>query len=170
MAFFIPSLRFIMKDRPTYPVILTENSTSYLDLIDNEDSLTNSNVLGLIKGGHKKFQAYDKDGHLWKVDKVSSNYKLNGLIKFLAYTVCNPEIKVTIRWAKISDYKLLDLKSDIIKQVDRDDDIITQFEEGEIIKGKIENCDSFDNIIKTLNKYVFIVNEDELWKEQESRK
>jgi len=54
--------------------------------------------------------------------------------------------------------------------VDRGDDIITQFEEGEIIKGQINNCDSFENIIKTLDKYVFKVNEEELWKEQESRK
>ena len=159
-----------MTDKPTYPIILTDNTTGYLDLIDNEDFLTNSNAFGLVKGVHKNFQAYDKDGRLWKIDKVDSNYKVNGLTKFLAYTVYNPKVKVTIGWTKIADYKLDDLKKDISKQVDRDDDIITQFEEGEIIKGKIENCDSFDNIINTLDKYVFTVNEEELWKEQESRK
>lgn len=159
-----------MTDRPTYPIILTDNTTGYLDLVENGDSLTNSNALGLIKGVHKNFQAYDKDGRLWKVDKVDSNYQVNGLTKFLAYTVYNPKVKVTIGWTKIADYKLDDLKKDINKQVDRDDDIITQFEEGETIKGQIENCDSFDNIIKTLGKYVFKVNEEELWKEQESRK
>ena len=159
-----------MTDRPTYPIILTDNTTGYLDLVDNADGLTNSNALGLIKGVHKNFQAYDKDGQLWKVDKVDSNFKLNGLTKFLAHTVYNPKIKVTIFWTKIADYKLDDLKKDIYKQVDRDDDIITQFEEGKIIKGKIENCDSFDSIIKTLDKYIFKVNEEGLWKEQESRK
>jgi hypothetical protein len=159
-----------MTDRPTYPIVLTDDSTGYLDLIDNDDRLTNSNALGLIKGVHKRFQAYDKGGQLWRVGKVDSNYKINGLTKFLAYTVYNPQIKVNIEWTKIADYKLDDLKKDINKQVDRDDDIITQFEEGEVIKEKIENCDSFDDIIKTLDKYVFKVNEDELWKEQESRK
>jgi hypothetical protein len=159
-----------MTDIPTYPIILTDNTTGYLDLIDNGDYLTNSNALGLIKQVQKNFQAYDKDGLLWKVDKVDSNYKVNGLTKFLAYTVYNPQIKVTIAWTKISDYTLDDLKRDINRQVDRDDDIITQFEEAEIIKGEIENCDSFDNIIKTLNKYVFKVNEEVLWKEQELRK
>ena len=69
---------------------------------------------------------------------------------------------MTINWTT--------LKNDINNQVDRDDNIITQFEEGEIIKQKVENCDSFDDIVKTLDKYVFKVNETELWKEQESRK
>ncbi|MBL7842903.1 MAG: hypothetical protein JNK44_03500 [Cyclobacteriaceae bacterium] len=159
-----------MTDRPTYPIILTDSTTGYLDLIDNGDYLTNSNVLGLIKQVQKNFQAYDKDGLLWKVDKVDSNYKVSGLTKFLAYTFYNPQIRVTITWTKVSNYTLDDLKQDINTQVDKDDDIITQFEEGEIIKREIENCDSFDNIIKTLNKYVFKVNEEELWKEQELRK
>ena len=154
----------------TYPIILTDNTTGYLDLVENGDRLKNSNALGLIKGVHKNFQAYDKDGRLWKIDKVNSSFKVNGLSKFLAYTVYNPKVKVTIEWTKVTDYKLDDLKKDISKQVDRDDDILTQFEEGEIIKEQVEKCDSFDNIIKTLEKYVFKVNEEELWKEQESRK
>ena len=101
---------------------------------------------------------------------MDSTYKVNGLTRFRAYTAYNPKIKVTIDWTKITEYKLEDLKKDINKQVDRDDDIITQFEEGGIIKQKIEKCDSFDSILETLKKYVFKVNEEELWKEQELRK
>ena len=160
---------FIMTDRPTYPIILTDDTTGYLDLVDNGDSLNNSNALGLIKGVHKNFQAYDKDGLLWRIEKVDSNYRVNGLTKFLAYTVYNPKINVVLTWKRIGDYKLDVLKNDISKQTDRDDDIITQFEEGEVIKEKVKKCDSFDDIVRTLNKYVFKVDEEELWKEQESR-
>jgi hypothetical protein len=159
-----------MTDKPTYPIILTDNSTTYLDLIDNGDSLTKATALGLIKGVHKNFQAYDRDGQLWKVNKVDSNYKINGLTKFLAYTVYNPQVDVTIGWTRISHYILDDLKKDLNKRVDRDDDIITQFEEEDIIKTKIESCESFDSIVKILDKYVFKVNEEELSQEQESRK
>ena len=62
------------------------------------------------------------------------------------------------------------LKKDIFQQTDRDDDFLTQFEEGKVIKEKVKECESFDDIIRTLNKYVFKVNEEELGKEQESRK
>ena len=44
-----------MTDRPTYPIILTDNTTGYLDLIDNGDYLANSNALGLIKQVQKNF-------------------------------------------------------------------------------------------------------------------
>ncbi len=159
-----------MTNRPTFPIILVDNKSDYLDLVDNGDILTNFNVLGLIKGSYKNVKAYDKDGHLWKIDKVDSNYKLNGITKFLAYSVYNPKIKVAISWMKIVDYKLDELKSDISMQVDRDDDIITQFVNGEFIKHKIEKCDSFGDIVKTLDKYVFKVNEEEIWKEKESPK
>jgi hypothetical protein len=148
---------FRMTDKPIYPIILTDNSTGYLDLVDNEDRLTTSNALGLIKGSYKKFQAYDKDGQMWKVDKVGSNYKINGLTKFLAYTIYNPQIKVSIIWTKIGNYQLSDLKEDIVKQLNRDDDIITQFNSAKLLREKIENCISFDSIVKTLYKYVFNV-------------
>jgi hypothetical protein len=147
-----------MTDRPLYPMILTDNTTGYLDLIEDNDYLINSNALGLIKQVQKNIQAYDKNGILWKVDKANSNYRINSLTRFLAYTVYNPKIKVIITWAKVGHYDLEDLKRCVNRQVDRDDDILTQFENGEIIKGKIENCESFDDIIKALNKYIFNVN------------
>jgi hypothetical protein len=161
-----------MNNKPNYPIILTEDITWTLDLIETDDrhSLTNTTALGLIKDIYKKYKVYDKDGLLWIIDKVDSNYKLNGLKKFLARTIYNPFVKVTLTWKKIGEYNLDELKKDICNQVDKDDDIITQWEEGDFIKHKIKNCNSFDDIVATLNKYVFKVDEEKLWKEQESRR
>lgn len=147
-----------MTNRPTYPIILTDPS-GYLDLIDNEDGLTDSNVLGLIKEVQKNFQAYDKDGFLWRVSEIDSNYRINALTKLLAYTVYNPIIKVSLAWTRIGVYKLDELKTDICNQTDKDDDVITQFEDGEVIKDNLKTCDSFDDIVRILNKYVFKVDE-----------
>lgn len=147
-----------MTNRPTYPIILTDPG-GYLDLIDNEDGLTDSNVLGLIKEVQKNFQAYDKDGFLWRVSEIDSNYRINALTKLLAYTVYNPIIKVSLTWTKIGGYKLDELKKDICNQTDRDDDVITQFSDGEVIKEKVKECDSFDDLIRILNKYIFKVDE-----------
>jgi hypothetical protein len=156
-----------MTNGPTYPIILTDNSTGYLDLLDDSETLTNSNVLGLIKGVHKNFVAYDQDGFLWQVAKVNSKHKLNGLTRFLAYTVYNPQIKVSLTWRKIGDYKIDDLKQEIKSHLDKDDDILTQFVEEDIIKDRISKCDTFDKIVDTLNKYIFKVKEDKLRKEKE---
>lgn len=128
-------------------------------MIDNEDGLTDSNVLGLIKEVQKNFQAYDKDGFLWRVSEIDSNYRINALTKLLAYTVYNPIIKVSLTWTKIGGYKLDELKKDICNQTDRDDDVITQFSDGEVIKEKVKECKSFDDLIRILSKYIFKVDE-----------
>lgn len=158
-----------MTNTPSYPLIVIDNS-GYLDLIDNEDPLTSSNALVLIRNFHKKLQAYYGHGNIWKVENVESKYKINNLTKFLAYTFYNPSIKVTLTWKKERSYQINELKNAINKLVDQDDDILTQFEEGDIIKKAVDNSNSFQGIIDTLNKYVFNVDEQELWKEQETRK
>ncbi|MBZ0245516.1 MAG: hypothetical protein K8H85_06200 [Cyclobacteriaceae bacterium] len=150
-----------MTSGPVYPIILIDNSSGYLDIIYDGEDLTNSNVLGLVKGVHKNFIAYDKDGLLWIVDKVDSHYKITGLTKILAHTVYNPQIKVTLNWTKRGEYTLKNLKKDINKQVDSDDDIITQFNEADFIKRKIEKCDSFSEIVEELNNFVFKESENE---------
>jgi hypothetical protein len=145
-----------MTSRPTFPLIVIDDS-GYLDLIENEEHLTNTNALGLIKGFYKNFRGYDRNGSTWKVRTIESRYKITGLTKFLAYTVYNPSIKVTLTWAIGREYKIDDLKKGINKQVDKDDDTLTQFEEADVIKNEISNCNSFDDIIVTLNKYIFKV-------------
>ena len=162
----------IMNDKPDYPIILTDDTTGNLELVENSDHyiLTTTTVLGLFKASHKRFKAYDKDGYVWKIDNVESNYKINRLSKFLAYTIYNPQLKISLRWTKIREYQIDELKTDIYNQVDKDDDIITQWEEADFIKQRIETCKSFDAIVETLNRYVFKVDEEQLWKEQESRR
>jgi hypothetical protein len=65
--------------------------------------------LALIKGIHKNFHAYDKEGLVWIVSKVDSNYNVNVLTKLLAYTIY-PQIKVALTWKKTGEYKLDNLK------------------------------------------------------------
>ncbi len=154
-----------MAERPSYPFILIDDSTGYLDLVDNGEQLLISNALGFIKRVHYNFQGYDKNGFIWKISDVDSKYQVNGLTKILAYTFYNPQIEVAITWTKVNFYKLDELKISICQQVDRDDDILTQYVDKGTIKQQISNCKSFDEIISSLNKYVFKVDEDELWKD-----
>ncbi|MGB0521688.1 MAG: hypothetical protein ACPGJS_01950 [Flammeovirgaceae bacterium] len=158
-----------MSNKPQIPIILIDESTGFLDLVESHDMLSSSSVLGFIKETHKRFRAYDKNGICWGIGEVKSDYKINRLTKLLAYTFYNPEITITLTWTELHEYTLADLKKKINQQIKRDDDVITQFEEGEIIIQKINNCNSFDAIVTALEKYVFKVDEEQLWKEQEAR-
>jgi hypothetical protein len=158
-----------MTDSPTFPLILCDSS-GYLDLIDNEKDLAQTNVLGFMKGAFLGFTAYDMSGIMWTVGELKTSYHINGLTKFLAHTIYNPSIKVTFQWKKGNAYKLDDLKRKISKQIDKDDDVLTQYEEGNFIKQEIHKSPSFLGVVAILYKYVFKVNEQELQQEQESRK
>jgi hypothetical protein len=158
-----------MTDIPTFPLILCDSS-GYLDLIDNEKGLAQTNVLGFLKGAFLGFTAYDSTGLTWTVDELNTTYRINWLTKVLAYTIYNPIIKVTFQWRKGKAYKLDDLKRKVSKQVDKDDDVLTQYEAGKFIKQEIHKSESFSEIVAVLSKYVFKVNEQELLQEQESRK
>lgn len=143
-----------MSDKPTFPLIITDNS-GYLNTPESETDLTTCKVFALIKGFYQKLEAYDENGYLWKVDNVLSKYPINRLTKFLAYSFYNPLIEVTLFWSKRKVYQLNYLKKLINEQVNKDDDILTQFADSDIIKNAIENCQSYNKVFQTLNKYVF---------------
>jgi hypothetical protein len=158
-----------MTDTPTFPLVLCDNS-GYLDLLDNGNGLAQTNVLGFLKGAFLGFTTYDSNGMTWTVNELKTTYRINGLTRFLAYTVYNPIINVTFQWRKGKAYKFDDLKHKISRQIDKDDDVLTQYEDGEFIKQEIHKSKSFSELVAVLNKYVFKVNEEELLKEQEKRK
>ena len=87
------------------------------------------------------------------------------MTRILARTVYNPMLEARVIWTKESAYQLGDLKNVLKHCVDKDDDIITQYEEAFVIKSAIDKSDSFAALVAILNKYVFAVNEEELWKE-----
>lgn len=86
----------------------------------------------------------------------------------MAHTFYNPVIEVEPEWTKQGGYQLQELKAGINQCVDKDDDIITQFVDADTFKTVVSKATSFNDLYNALNKYVFEVNEDELWKEQEN--
>ena len=154
-----------MKESPTYPLILCDKS-GYLDLIDHDDNLAHTNVLGFLKGAYLGFTAYDNHGNTWTVKQLKTTYRINGLTRLLAYTIYNPIIKVTFQWKKGRGYQFDRLKQKIVKQIDKDDDVLTQYEDGEVIKQEIQKCESFSELIFILNKFIFQINEQELLQNQ----
>ena len=141
-------------------MLIVIDNNGYLDLTDAPlTELKQCSAFNLFRGFYLQVRYYDENGIIWKASKISSEYPNNIWTRFLAYTIYNPTIKVDVNWSKES-YKLEALKNDIKFQIDKDDDILTQFVEGEIIKQAIDNCVSFEEIIHILNKYIFKVDEE----------
>jgi hypothetical protein len=155
--------------QPAFPLICI-SSDSGIDLIPSELSFSKVSTLALTDRTYfDQVFLFDRDGKKWTYRQVSENFKNNWLTKTLAKTFYNPTLEVKVIWTFKETYALNELKDDLKDCVNKDDDIITQFVEADVIKSTIDDAKTFDDILDVLNKYVFAVNEAELWKQQEKR-
>ncbi len=136
-----------------------------VDVIPSKSYLTRSTVLGVLKG-MDGIVTYDAQGQKWKCEITSEKAKNTFATRLLANTFYNPEVAVRYKWEKIGQYQLSELRDSLNVCIDEDDDLLTQFVEGEYLKEAINNCSTFEDVYQTLNKYVFDANEEEIWDEQ----
>jgi hypothetical protein len=148
---------------PPLPLIaITANS---LELVDKDYPLNQATALGLIKEAINSTKYFDKDGKIWNSQISSRNFKSTLLTRLLANTFYNPRVKVDRTWIQTGDYALERLKDHIRFCIDQDDDIITQFVEADNLKGKLDECGSFQDIIDMLYKYVYSPDEEKIYEE-----
>jgi len=150
---------------PKFPIISFYNNG--VDIIPDESYLTKATVLGLLKGKNGSF-AFDKCGNKWSYELTSVKVKDNFVTRLLAKTLYNPLVDVQPLWSKVDKYELQELKTILTDYIDKDDDILTQFISPEKLKQIILNSTLFDDIYNALKKFVFEVDEEQMWKQEES--
>jgi hypothetical protein len=144
--------------KPKFPIISIYNDA--VDLIPDETFLEKAKVLGILKGNLDSI-VFDSNEKKWtyklNADKVTDNF----MTRFLANTFYNPTVNVIPEWKMIGVYEIDEIKKELIKCIEKDDDILTQFIGSEEIKNYINKVNSFDAIYNVLHKYVFEYNEEE---------
>jgi len=138
--------------RPTFPLICLDDNQ--IDLATK--GMTKAVASALVgKSVFANAVHFDKNGDKWTFTLASDKFKSTFISRFLAKNLLyNPLVEVNQTWQNLGKYSLEELKNQINKIIDKDDDIITQFEEGNIIKVDINNCASFDDLVKALKKYI----------------
>lgn len=148
--------------QPTFPLIVISNDNS-LDLVPEEkyfSKVATSALIDPIAFQHNFL--FDNSGNKWAYKQVSDKFKNTLLTRILAKTFYNPLLDAKVVWTKVGTYRLDELKEKLNNCVDKDNDIITQFEEADVIKSAISNASTFADVLKVLHKYVFNVNEDQI--------
>jgi hypothetical protein len=147
---------------PIFPVILIIDGIS-LKISNGEKEMSKVRFLDLEEPPDDQL-AYDSQGMMW-----AFYHEAPPLKNRFWNMVRNPLVEARIEWTPVITFDLNHLKSKINFCLDKDHDILTEHEEADFLKLKILDCNSFSEILTVLNKYVFEVNEAELWREQESR-
>jgi hypothetical protein len=154
-------------DKPVFPLINIYDSY-HVDLLTSDANLFKSTAAEFLDMNAESL-VYDAAGNAWRYRLVAKSFKNTLLRRLLAYTVYNPEYETHPVWIKIGQYELDDLKDALKNCVDRDDDVITQYEDADIIKREIDISFTFPDMLDVLNKYVFDVRLDEIAKERKAR-
>ncbi len=148
--------------KPKFPLICIDLEL-FVDLIYTEDSLSTTTVNALMSNNQQEeLIAYDHGMNKWSYVQTSNNVKNNFFNRLLAKTIYNPTVAVNVSWTHLGEYRLEELKKDLSEALEADDDILTQYADGETIKKELNQSKSFDEIVALLKKYVFEVNEQEL--------
>ncbi len=151
---------------PTFPLIIAADG--YSVQIISDTAVLKGNVRGVLTNDVSCVH-YDTAGVKWSRVVTSLRVKENWVNRFLARTIYNPDVPVEVNWIPLGEYPIQELVDAIHDQVDKDDDMLTQFVEAEVIKTEVSTSKSVQEIVGVLNKYVFEVDEESLWKEQEAR-
>ncbi|MBK9284762.1 MAG: hypothetical protein IPM51_10655 [Sphingobacteriaceae bacterium] len=150
---------------PEFPLISVYKDRG-LNVFKDDSLFRKVTTYTLISQNPDENNFYDRYGKRWTFRFINDKIKNDFKTRLLANTIYNPMVSVDLDWKLNGSYDLSELKNAIFLCVDKDDDIITQFEEADIIKNAIRNCETFDDIVFALNKYVFEVDEQRLLKER----
>jgi hypothetical protein len=154
--------------KPEFPLISVYKNCG-LNVFKDDSMFRRITTYTFISQNPDENEFYDRNGKRWTFKFINNNIKNDFKTRILANTFYNPMVSVNLDWKQTGDYNLTELKNAIFQCVDKDDNVITQFEEADVIKNEIRKCLTFEDILLTLNKYVFEVDEKALWGEQERR-
>jgi len=148
--------------KPSFPLICISKE-NFLDLIPEENFFSKVVTSALVdKEVFKDTILFDSNGWKWTYEQVSDKFTNNLIARLLAKTFYNPLVDAKVIWTNEGNYDIQQLKDRLNLCIDKDDDIITQFEDGDIIKEEITKAYNFPDILNILNRYIFEVNEEQL--------
>jgi hypothetical protein len=151
--------------QPDFPIISIYDN-EVIELLNDEKILKRGNALGLLIKSDKIL--FDNSGVKWTYTLLTNRKIIdNNLFRLIYKWFYNPVFTGDINWIKIGRYDIDELKNSIKLCIDKDDDILTQFLDSVTLKTKIENCGSFENIWQTIDKYVYNVDEEAIFNENE---
>lgn len=141
------------KTKPNFPVLVLDKH-GYIDIINSSKELTKCSLVAFLNGFYESLEAFELGGLAWKVNEAKTTHRINWFTKFLTYSFYNPKIDVQIDWKVQKNYKLDILKERLVKFIDEDDDIYTQFNDAETLRNVINNTASLSELVDNVKKYI----------------
>ena len=123
-------------------------SKYYFDLEEPLHSFQRHMLANVYNRAYDHFNIYDAKGLTWKLDGTETPFQWRSRLLLRFKMLFSPWVPVTYVWREPVEYSLDDLKAVYIKAVEMDDDILTQFVEADPLKKRIEQAQSFHELVE----------------------
>jgi len=119
-----------------------------IELVNEVSETIVGNILGILDESWKYYTYYKSDGTMIRL-KALSGHKLGNrnLWSLLANTVYNPQREIKVKQIDLGHYEIKELTNNILKWVERDDDILLQYIDEDDIQMLLSRIEIFDDLI-----------------------
>jgi hypothetical protein len=93
---------------------------------------------------------FHRDGGRYEVVLAQPARALPPLSKLLAATIYNPRFAVRYEYRRVGPYDLGVLRGALLRAIDKDDDILTQFHDADDLTRRLAHATSFDDVAEVL--------------------
>jgi len=109
-----------------------------------------TSAYGFYKPWWKGVGFFHRDGSRYEVTSARPSKALPPFSRLLAATIYNPQLTVRYEYQSIGPYELADLKQALVRAIDKDDDILTQFHNAQDLKQRVTDARTFDDVVDVL--------------------
>jgi hypothetical protein len=105
----------------------------------------------VTSGGWRGTQYFDADGRLHVIRELVPPHPIGFVQRLLAATIHNPWLMASIHYEEPVPYEIPQLVATLIRAVEADDDILTQWREPEDLLNKLRAAKTFKHCVATLH-------------------
>jgi len=134
-----------------YPALVVDTE-GWIELLEDRSQITGWTYIGIknFRKKQKKIYILDSDNKYWGITNVQPHKPLSGFRVFLANTIYNPKVSVKFQEQEIKGNSNSIFIEALKANIERDDDVYTQFSEKEDILKSIDANQSFKELTNAL--------------------
>jgi len=132
----------------TFPALIVAED-GWVDYLENAARVSAWTKAAIHKYNRCRVLLYDQSDRGWLVESIVPRDRRNALVRLL-YAAFNPKLAVQMQLRPITENSIGAVQEMLSIAIDNDDDILTQFTEGPLLKAAIQRATSFQAIVQVL--------------------
>jgi len=130
--------------------IIVVGENGWVDQQDRLEPHLRANAYGFFRRWWTGVTYFHRDGYQYRIAAVRPPRPLGVVDRILATTLYNPQLDFAIEYAVVGTYEVAQLRHAVATAIQRDDDTLTQFHEAPVLLARVNQAQSFDDVLAVL--------------------